>query len=84
MYTIHMMYTVLYMPATRTQIYLTSEQRKRIDTVARSAGVSMAEIIRRAVDGYMDRYIDPGPALEATFGAVPDAAAPSRDEWERG
>ena len=79
-----MMYTVLYMSATRTQIYLTSEQREGIDTMARMGGVSMAEIIRQAVDLYLDRYTDPGPALEATFGAIPDAVVPDRDEWERG
>ena len=75
---------MLYMSATRTQIYLTTDQRQSIDAMARMARVSMAEIIRRAVDLYLDRYTDPGPALKATFGAVPDAVAPSRDEWERG
>ena len=78
------MHTVLYMSATRTQIYLTSEQREGIDAVARMTGLSMAEIIRRAVDLFLDRYPDPAPALDATFGAVPDAVAPGRDEWERG
>ena len=75
---------VLYMSATRTQIYLTSDQRKSIDTMARMAGVSMAEIVRRAVDRYLEESLDPAAALATTFGAIPDAAAPSRDEWDRG
>lgn len=75
---------MMYMTATRTQIYLTTDQRRGIDALARMAGVSMAEIIRRAVDLYLDRYTDAGPALQATFGAIPDAVAPSRDEWARG
>lgn len=45
----------------------------------------MTEIVSRALDAYCDdEYPDPGPALAAAFGVNPDAAAPSRDEWERG
>lgn len=44
----------------------------------------MAEIIRRAVDGYLDEQTDPSAALSATFGSVPDLEVPSRDEWGRG
>lgn len=44
----------------------------------------MAEIIRRAVDGYLDEQADPNAALSATFGSVPDLKVPSRDEWDRG
>ena len=70
--------------STRTQVYLTDEQRRRIDELAESEGVTMAEIIRRAVDGYLDDQADPGPALAATFGAAPDFSVPSRDDWDRG
>ena len=70
--------------STRTQIYLTDEQRRRIDELAESEGVTMAEIIRRAVDGFLDDQADPEPALLATFGAAPDLSVPSRDEWDRG
>lgn len=70
--------------STRTQIYLTEEQRRRIDELAAAAGVTMAEIVRRAIDGYLDDLVDPKTALAATFGAVADAAFPSRDEWDRG
>ena len=73
------------MSATRTQVYLTEEQRTRIDTLAAAEGVTMAEIVRRALDAYLDEESpDPRPALAATFGADPYAAAPSRDEWDRG
>ena len=72
------------MSSTRTQVYLTDEQRARIDRVAAVEGVSMAQVIRRAVDEYLDDRPNPGAALDATFGAVPDAIAPSRDAWSRG
>ncbi len=73
------------MSATRTQVYLTEEQRQRIDALAEAEGVTMAEIIRRALDSYFeDETPDPELALVATFGAAPDARVPSRDEWERG
>ncbi len=44
----------------------------------------MAEVIRTAVDRYLDETADPSAALAATFGADPNATAPSRDEWARG
>jgi predicted DNA-binding protein len=72
------------MSATRTQIYLTEEQRRRIDQVAKASGVTMAEIVRRALDAYLAGEVDPSTVLAATFGAVPDASVPSRDEWDRG
>lgn len=71
------------MSATRTQIYLTDEQRQRIDREARSRGVTMAEVIRRAVDRYLAEDSDPGTALAATFGGDPTIAVPSREEWDR-
>ena len=72
------------MSAIRTQIYLTSEQRDRIDRVARSQGVTMAEVIRTAVDRYLADSPDPVAALAATFGADLTVMSPSRDEWDRG
>ncbi len=73
------------MSTTRTQVYLTDEQRQRIDAMAEAEGVTMAEIVRRALDRYLDRQVpDPSAALAATFGAAPDAAVPDRDEWDRG
>jgi metal-responsive CopG/Arc/MetJ family transcriptional regulator len=73
------------MSATRTQVYLTDELRRRIDQLSAAEGVTMAEIVRRALDAYLEEAgRDPRPALAATFGAAPDIAAPDRDEWERG
>ena len=72
------------MSSTRTQVYLTDEQRDKIDRVAAVEGLSMAQVIRHAVDEYLDDRPDPEAALAATFGAVPDAIAPSRDAWSRG
>jgi len=72
------------MSATRTQIYLTPDQRDRIDVLASAEGVTMAEIIRRALDRYLSGDADPAAALAATFGADPLATVPDRDEWDRG
>lgn len=72
------------MSARRTQVYLTAGQRRRIDELARSEGVTMAEVVGRALDAYLTEYQDPTRALAATFGAVPNAAVPERDEGSRG
>lgn len=72
------------MSATRTQVYLSEEQRRRIDVVAEAEGLTMAEVIRRAVDEYLDHDVDTDGALLATFGSMPTATAPSRDVWSRG
>lgn len=72
------------MSATRTQVYLSDSQRRRIDEIAAAEGVTMAEVIRRALDRYLVTETDPTQALAATFGAAPDATVPSRDEWDRG
>jgi hypothetical protein len=72
------------MSAIRTQIYLTEEQRRRIDAMAAGEGVTMAEVIRRALDAFLAADADSDTALSATFGADPEATGPSRDDWERG
>ncbi|HZT67531.1 MAG TPA: CopG family transcriptional regulator [Acidimicrobiales bacterium] len=72
------------MSATRTQIYLTEAQRRRIDEIAKADGVTMAEVIRRALNSYLARDSDATEALSATFGADPGARAPDRAEWDRG
>jgi hypothetical protein len=73
------------MSATRTQIYLTAEQRRRIDELAKEMGITMAELIRRALDRYLQsEQLDAALTLAATFGADPQAEAPNRDEWDRG
>lgn len=72
------------MPAVRTQIYLPDELRERVDRVASSSGLTMAEVIRRALNAYLAEEPDPTTALSATFGAAPEVSVPPRDEWHRG
>ncbi len=72
------------MSATRTQVYLTDHQRRMIDEIAQAEGVSLAEVVRRALDAYLEAERDAAAELASTFGADPDAAAPNRDEWDRG
>jgi hypothetical protein len=73
------------MPSTRTQIYLTDDQRRRLDVRGRRTGAPLARMIREAVDAYLagegpDAQAD---ALDETFGTLPDLVLPSRDEWDR-
>jgi len=78
-------YTALYMASRRTQIYLTLEQRRRLDERRRREKRTLAELVREAVDGYLaDRSADAATALSSTFGALPELRVPSRDEWDRG
>lgn len=79
-----MLYTVLYMPSTRTQIYLTDEQRRRLDARGKQAGAPMARLIREAVEAYLVDKVDIEAALDETFGTLPELELPSRDEWNRG
>jgi hypothetical protein len=72
------------MSATRTQVYLTEAQRERIDRIAHARGITMAEVIRSALDEYLVDDVDPAEVLAATFGADPEVSMPSRDEWDRG
>lgn len=69
----------------RTQIYLTDEQQRGLKSAAKRRGISMAELIRRAVDTLLRRELEGAPedALERTLGALPGLEAPSRDEWNR-
>lgn len=79
------LYTALYMPSMRTQIYLTDDQRRRLDARTRRTGAPMARMIREAVDAYLaDDRPDVEAALSETFGALPDLELPDRDEWDRG
>jgi lambda repressor-like predicted transcriptional regulator len=73
------------MGATRTQVYLTAEQRRKIDARIKREGISLASIVRDALDAYLDR---PSPRdvqaiLDRTFGSMPDLKVPSRKEWDR-
>lgn len=66
--------------ATRTQIYLTDDQRARLIDRANRQGLPMAQLVRDAVDSYLATEND----LDATFGAVPGIAerVPPRSEWD--
>ena len=63
------LYTVCCM-SRRTQIYLSDEQRARLDELADRHQVTMAEVVRRAIDAYVQSDDD----LDATFGAAVDSA----------
>ena len=72
------------MSATRTQVYLTTAQRQRIDEIASAEGMTMAEVVRRAIDAYVLREgTDITEALRSTFGADPTIDVPPRSEWDR-
>lgn len=70
------------MAAVRTQIYLTQAQRQRLDALRRRRDVSLAEVIRDAVDEFLEREgLGPEETLAVTFGAVADLTVPDRGEW---
>ncbi len=53
----------------RTNIYLTSRQKKQLERRSRSEGLPMAEIIRRALDAYLawdDPTYQPTPSKPQT------------------
>lgn len=77
------MYTVLYMASKRTQIYLTDEQRRQIDTIRAREGKSLATVVREALDAHLAHSGDIEATLDATFGSMPDLEAPGRAEWDR-
>ena len=73
------------MSATRTQVYFTEEQRRRLDALAEREGKTLAQIVREAVDSYVpDAQPDLATVLDEAFGALPDIAVPPRSEWDRG
>lgn len=73
----------MYMAALRTQVYLTADQRQRLDRIVRSRGVPLAQVVREALDRYLaENDPDLEEVLAATFGSMPDLEVPSRDEWD--
>jgi predicted DNA-binding protein len=67
----------------RTQIYLTAEQRAKLDALRRRDGRSMADHVRAAVDAYVaEEMVDVDEALDATFGSITDMTIPSREAWD--
>ncbi len=79
-----MLYTLLYMASTRTQIYLTREQRAKLDALAKREDKTLAQLIREAVDRFLEvEPPDRDEVLKRTFGIAPDFHVPSRSEWDR-
>ena len=79
------LYNALYMAAVRTQVYLTAQQRERLDELAKRDGRSLASHIREALDQYLgEGAVEPEAALDTTFGAIKGLEVPPRDEWRRG
>jgi hypothetical protein len=79
-----LLYNPLYMPATRTQIYLTDDQRRQLDARGRRTGAPLARMIREAVDAYLaGQQPDAQAALDETFASLPDLEMPDRQEWDR-
>ncbi len=73
---------MLYTAALRTQVYLTREQRARLDALSEARGESLAELIRDAVDEFLtSERLDPEAALASSFGAAPMAEVPGRRQW---
>lgn len=70
------------MKALRTQIYLTREQRERLDEISRMKKKSLAQLIRDAIDAFLERdEIDAEEAMRETFGADPNFSVPPREVW---
>lgn len=71
------------MSATRTQVYFTEEQRRRLDAIAAREDKSLAEVVREAVDSYLDNRPNGSAvnrALEAAAGTAPRIEVPARSE----
>jgi predicted DNA-binding protein len=50
-------------PMVRTQIYLTESEQERLQKLSRQTGRSQSELIREAIDGFLDKT-EPIDALE--------------------
>ncbi len=73
------------MPATRTQVYFTEQQRRMLDALAKRQGRTLASVVREAVDAYvaqMPPELD--VVLDETFGSMTGLEVPPRSEWDRG
>lgn len=74
------------MAATRTQIYLTKQQRRELDARRKREGKTLAAVVRDAVDAYIATdqatAADLQAVLDRTFGSIPELEVPSRDEWD--
>lgn len=78
--------------ATRTQVYLTAEQRRQIEELRAADGRTLAEVIRTALDEYLATHgraakekwhTETQRVLDETFGIAPDFPYPDRNEPDR-
>jgi len=73
------------MLATRTQVYFTQDQRRRLDALAKREGKTLAEVVREAVDAHTTHAApDLELVLDEAFGSMPDLEGADRGEWDRG
>jgi hypothetical protein len=69
------------MGALRTQIYLTKEQRKKLDERSRRERKSLAQLVREAIGAFLGASDDDAQrAFDETFGSLPDFEIPPRSE----
>lgn len=75
----------MYMGATRTQVYLTKEQRRKLDERRKREGKTLAAVVRDAIDNYLARpdLKTIKAILDATYGIDPDFTVPPRSEWAK-
>lgn len=74
----------MYMGATRTQIYLTKEQRRGLDERRKREGQTLAAAVRDAVDDYLrNDAVRRREILDRTFGIAPGFTVPPRSEWAK-
>jgi predicted DNA-binding protein len=75
----------------RTQIYLTEEEREGLDAVARSTGKKHSELIREAVDRFLDLkkgkrradILNDAAGMWKNRADLPDFSS-MRRSWDRG
>jgi len=72
----------------RTQVYLTDEERKAIQALARQSGKSFSATLRDAIDDYIAKYRTEAlsKAIEASYGCWRDrddlTLEALRHEWD--
>lgn len=71
----------------RTNIYLDDEQTELLNRLARSQGVSRAEMIRRLLDGALRNEVDDVTAdlaaIDESFGILASVDSPERSSGDR-
>jgi len=75
----------------RTQIYLTEEEREGIDAIAKATGRKQSEVIREAVDRFLDlskearreAILKDAAGMWRDRSDLPDFGA-ARRSWDRG